>query len=822
MMRAKWLGIALLLLAPFAESQPDSGKAGTAEALYLRLRSVGLDSTRSYRIRDASLDRGSAHVSLDDGTITFTEEADGHITGAFFQGDGEVLVIPPNTVERGSLALFTKAAILEEGFSLAYFRFNDDVYTELKSKLRPAEEAPVLTDDIKNLATTLAQADSLRLLISFKGVAAPPEPGDHFLHAYIQGRRLGSFELRYDSALPEPISLTQHKSVNGVDFYDVWASFALKKVQQAEADPDAGLLSAHDFEIQQFKIQCQVKPPTEITSSAILKIVPKRTGNRLLLLELSRLLQVQSVEQDGKPVEFIHNQALEGSRLAKRGNDWLVVFLPEPMKSGNVIELKINYSGSVLSEAANGLLYVGEHGTWYPNIGFSMSSFDLEFQYPLGWTLVAVGKQLELRQQRDQQISRWVTERTVPVAGFNLGKYLRTDAQAAGVRVETFATPNVEKTMITAEADPPLPPAVFPRQQPGPVPVPLPPRAARPSPAHNLEMVNGQAAQAIEFYSQHFGQYPYSGLAISQFPGTTSQGWPGLIFLSSYAFLTPNELEQIVPDPVERLMVEILVSHETAHQWWGDLVTFNGYRDQWLMEALANYSALMVLESKNPSSFRRILQKYRDDLLKKGPDDSQLMDAGPVTLGLRLSSSRFPNAYDAISYGRGTWLFHMLRTMMRDAEKTSSQQSGNGSDEAFLNALRELRHRYEGKSVTTAQLLAVFEEQLPKSLWFEQRKSLDWFFESWLNGTAVPSFEVHDVKILTSEKGTVANGTIIQDRAPETLVTAVPLYAVVGTKQVFLRRVFADGRESAFRVTVPAGTRKILIDPEQTLLSRAK
>jgi hypothetical protein len=51
-------------------------------------------------------------------------------------------------------------------------------------------------------------------------------------------------------------------------------------------------------------------------------------------------------------------------------------------------------------------------------------------------------------------------------------------------------------------------------------------------------------------------------------------------------------------------------------------------------------------------------------------------------------------------------------------------------------------------------------------------------------------------------------------------VTAVPLYAVVAGRPVFLQQVFAEGHESLFRVSAPALARKILLDPEQTLLSR--
>ena len=112
---------------------------GPAESLYLQLHSVGLDASKVYKIRDSYLDRKAIHISMDDGTIAFTENVDGHVTGAFFQGDGEVLLSPPNTTERASLALFTGGAILEEKFSTAYFRFNDDVSAELKPYLREAE-----------------------------------------------------------------------------------------------------------------------------------------------------------------------------------------------------------------------------------------------------------------------------------------------------------------------------------------------------------------------------------------------------------------------------------------------------------------------------------------------------------------------------------------------------------------------------------------------------------------------------------------------------------------------------------------------------------
>jgi len=307
---------------------------------------------------------------------------------------------------------------------------------------------------------------------------------------------------------------------------------------------------------------------------------------------------------------------------------------------------------------------------------------------------------------------------------------------------------------------------------------------------------------------------------LTQMPGIESQGWPGLIFLSSFSFLTPEEKSRLHLSAVDETLIGQVVVHETAHQWWGDLVGWSGYRDQWMMEALANYSSLMLLESTSPSRFRAVMEKYRDDLLQKNKSGTALMEDGPVTLGLRLSCSEFPNGYDAISYGRGTWLFHMLRYMMRDAEPKSG--TGATDEEPFLRALRRVRDRYQGSPITTRELLRVFEEELPPSLSFEGRKSLDWFYQGWVEGTAVPHFELHGVKYSDKPGATTITGTILQQDAPNDLVTSVPLYTLRGGKMVLLGRVFADGPESAFHVTAPAGTRKLLLDPNETLLARTR
>ena len=105
------------LASEVAQQAASDATTKPAEALYLQLRNVGLDPAQTFHIRGASLDRSALHITLEDGDISFTTALNGHITGAFFEGDGELLLRPPSQVERGSIALFTGMAILEERFT---------------------------------------------------------------------------------------------------------------------------------------------------------------------------------------------------------------------------------------------------------------------------------------------------------------------------------------------------------------------------------------------------------------------------------------------------------------------------------------------------------------------------------------------------------------------------------------------------------------------------------------------------------------------------------------------------------------------------------
>ena len=128
-----------------------------------------------------------------------------------------------------------------------------------------------------------------------------------------------------------------------------------------------------------------------------------------------------------------------------------------------------------------------------------------------------------------------------------------------------------------------------------------------------------------------------------------------------------------------------------------------------------------------------------------------------------------------------------------------SRKARLNPDEPFFRALRKVRERYAGKSISTEELIQVFEEELPRPLWYEHRHNLDWFLDGWIEGTAIPELEARDIRIADKAGVTTVSGVIVQKDAPDDLVTAVPVYATTaGNSLVFLGEVLADGPETAF------------------------
>jgi aminopeptidase N len=253
-----------------------------------------------------------------------------------------------------------------------------------------------------------------------------------------------------------------------------------------------------------------------------------------------------------------------------------------------------------------------------------------------------------------------------------------------------------------------------------------------------------------------------------------------------------------------RFFTELLDAHEAAHQWWGNVVTSAGYHDDWVMESLANYSALLYLEKKTGAkSVDAILQGYRADLLAKPfPRQDQkpaevgdtVEASGPVVQGSRVDGN-----WNTVVYGKGSWIIHMLRRKMGDA--------------AFLKMLGALRKQFEDKTISTEEFRNFAATFLPPKA---TDPKLEAFFDQWVYGTGIPELKV-DYKISGKAPLWRVTGTVTQKGVGDEFVSEAPVEIQLGKLKSQTVTVRASNEPTPFSVTVKALPTKVSIDSKSIL-----
>jgi aminopeptidase N len=297
-----------------------------------------------------------------------------------------------------------------------------------------------------------------------------------------------------------------------------------------------------------------------------------------------------------------------------------------------------------------------------------------------------------------------------------------------------------------------------------------------------------------------FGPPPLKTLEVSPIPGTFGQGFPGLLYLSTMAYLRPEDEVLSRLDPrLQSFFIDLLQAHETAHQWWGNVVYPAGYRDIWLMEALANYSALLYLEKRDGrSSLDAALDSYRKDLLARDESGQTVESGGPIVLGERLESAQSATAWKSITYGKGSWILHMLRSRM--------------GDERFVNMLGELRRRYQWTTVSTEQFRQVAADFLPPE---SPDPKLEAFFEQWVYSTGIPTLQLN-YSVRGRAPDLKLTGSVSQSNVDSEFSTQVPVEIQCGaTRQVTWVRTSSSPAE--FTLALKRAPTKVALDTSSVL-----
>lgn len=192
------------------------------------------------------------------------------------------------------------------------------------------------------------------------------------------------------------------------------------------------------------------------------------------------------------------------------------------------------------------------------------------------------------------------------------------------------------------------------------------------------EKALGYAEKAMKFFSEFFGPYPYKEYAVAASDFYIGgMEYPNLVMIGRQFY---NEGD----------MLEYVVIHETAHQWWYGLVGNNEVKEPWLDEALAEYSTVLYYENVYG---RKTGQRIYDDFIlnpyKFYEQTNQSQKIGPVLRPL----ADFNNwgEYDAVVYSRGAIMLKQLESSI--------------GKEKFREAMRFYFKQNIYKNATTADFI---------------------------------------------------------------------------------------------------------------------
>ena len=720
------------------------------------------------RVSHLVLKRDAATFTLQSGELYFLPPVEGRVTGAVFIGEGELSLTPPVEWEQRSLALFTGEPTLTERFTKLTLRFTDKTYQEVKASPQAqmgtdgpqagrakdiySENQYLLRRELANypgarcsLRWALRTNMELRTLVD---LYTPERPG--FFVAYIVGRRFGELVFQMDplgipEVSPEEVMLYNY----GWSDCGYWAAFHLSdeyKTGKGNSNEDHRI-----FDIKHHQISGAIRG-TWIDATDTITFTPLVDGSRVLPFELYASLRVWRVrDEQGRELHFIQEKR-------ERDADFALIW-PEPLKAGRSYKVTVDYQGGeALQDANMGNFFLVPRSTWYPNNAGTQfgdrATFDVTFNYPKIMTVIGTGAPVGAPAvESGRAVAKWSSgQLELAVAGFNYGlfktKQLVDDGPGgSGYRLEYYANE--------------LPP--------GPISASPFGRAYTTKAA---DRTLAYAQNSMRLFNAFFGPLPYERVALTQQPAANfGQAWPTLVYMP-YSALQDATQRWMMGGSVSganHSFYGYIAPHEIAHQWWGHLVGWRSYRDQWMSEGFAEFSVSLYAQATGGSqAFLDFWEDQREMITQAGPwtKNKRPYTVGPITQGYRLDSAKTGATTRRMIYPKGAYILHMLRMMMYD-RKTG--------DERFSAMMKDFIQTNYNRDVSTEDFKRTVERHMTREMDVLGDGRMDWFFDAYVYGTEMPSYRLE-----YTIDGNVVRGRLTQSGVSDKFHMVVPIYADYG------------------------------------------
>ncbi|HSC36863.1 MAG TPA: M1 family metallopeptidase, partial [Chitinophagaceae bacterium] len=281
------------------------------------------------------------------------------------------------------------------------------------------------------------------------------------------------------------------------------------------------------------------------------------------------------------------------------------------------------------------------------------------------------------------------------------------------------------------------------------------------------------AKKILPFFIKNIGPYPYRKLANVQ-----SKTIFGGMENASAIFYFENSVKG------DRT-VEALLTHEIAHQWFGDYMTEASWQHIWLSEGFATYMTHCYIEKTyGADSMRRRLRDDRREVIAFFAKKQAPVVDTSVT-------GNFMQLLNANSYQKGGWVLHMLRRKLGDI--------------VFWKGLRAYYTRYGGLNATTEDFRKVMEKA--------SGQNLQSFFRQWLYTPGQPTLDAR------WEYDAVKKIITIRLQQMQSPLFTFPLeIGIRSGKTNTVKSFMIKGRQTSLSILAATRPASLTLDPNMNLL----
>ncbi|MBI4416868.1 MAG: HEAT repeat domain-containing protein [Euryarchaeota archaeon] len=491
-----------------------------------------------------------------------------------------------------------------------------------------------------------------------------------------------------------------------------------------------------------------------IAGTSTLTLTPINDGLRAVDLDAVDLT-IRGVRGEGKALPFDHRDGL------------LTVKLPRAYKAGEEFTLAVRYAG----KPRKGLFFIGpdkdypkkepqvwtqgeaeDNKFWFPcyEAPNDRMTSDVLLTVPKGWVAVSNGRLVALREANGGRLFHW--RQDVPHVNYLIalaaGRYEIVEEEWDGVPLQYYVPRGASK---------------------------LVPLAFR------------ETGNMMDFFSKVTGQqYPYPKYAQVVVTDATLGGMEN----TSMTTVIETTLHDERARP--NYETEGLVSHELAHQWFGDYVTMKAWPHLWLNEGFADYFEELWYEHRfGKDMFQLRMMNEAQGYLEE--------DANNYRRAIVTTKFHSPeDMFDAHTYQKGACVLHMLRYVL--------------GDPLWWKAIRHYVRKHGMQVVETNDFRLAIEEATGRSL--------DWFFNEWVHKAGHPEFEVSwaydDAAKLVAV--TVKQKQEVKDLTP--LFRTPVEFLVANGKAAKREKVEITEKEQTFHIPLRAKPDMVLFDPDNWVLKK--